>query len=110
MPKRQTFKSVCDALVEFDLIKSWTSKRIDASYDDDGSQVFTAIEIVRQDIPLIDLITNETYGKRSELYLRTRKPKTLESALRVAGVQVEDVKEDRVVIHVSLFKGWHWWQ
>jgi len=98
-------------MVDAKIIESWIRKRVDASYDDDGSLMFTAIEIVPAKVkPLLYMITNETYGKRSELYLHTHHPKALADALRAAGVNIDTVQENRLILHVSLFKGYHWWE
>lgn len=111
MPKRQTFKSVCNAMTDAGLIESWISKRVDASYADDGSLLFTVVEIAPAvEKPLVYMITNETYGKRSELYLHSKYPQALASALRAAGVNVDSVQANRLIVHVSYFKGYHWWE
>ena len=111
MLKRQTYKSVCDAMVDAGIIESWVRKQVDASFDEDRSTLFSAIAIAPAlENPLVTRITNETYGKNSELYLHTKYPQALASALRAAGVNVDSVQANRLIVHVSYFKGYHWWE
>lgn len=111
--KRQTYKVVCEKLKDAKIIVDYNVHRIDASYSDNKSLLFTEIQIIRTIEPaLVTSIGNETYGKSSELYLHTKHPGALFQAMKVAGIDMSKatVQAGRIILPVSFFKGYHWWE
>lgn len=111
--KKQTYKVVCEKLKDAKVIVGYYVRRIDASYGENRSMLFTEIQIIRTiDPALVTAISNETYGKSSELYLLTKHPGALFQAMKVAGIDMSKatVQANRITLPVSFFKGYHWWE
>ena len=115
--KANTAKSVCEAMVSAGLIKSFEFKKVDASWAEDGSLMFTSVKIVPvAESPIVEAVSTEAYGKKVEFYIHSKSPRSLVAALKVAGVDVSKAKSQiigasgRVVLPVSFFKAFHWWE
>jgi len=111
--RRQSYNIVCEKLKTANIIADFDIKRVDASFDSDGSRMYTDIVITEAKVnPLVHFIENETYGKSSELYIHTTHPNTLWQAMLAAGIDLRKAtkQEKRIILPVAFFKGWHWWE
>ena len=106
--KQQTYKSVLETMKAAGIIKAYVIRRV----------TFDALSWTSWDIEQVDLhnmvnsISAEVYGKNAELYIRTGHPNALWQSLMVAGIDLSKAtkQENRIVLPVSFFKGYHWWE
>lgn len=111
--KKQTYKVVCEKLTDAKIIVGYNIRRIDASESGTKSTLFTEIVVIpTTENTLLTSIGNETYGKKSELYLHTKYPNALFQSMKVAGIDMSKatVQANRIILPVSFFKGYHWWE
>lgn len=120
--KLQTYREVCEKLVDARIIAGFRVRRVDASMSGNGSLMFTEIQIIKvftetqivktTENCLLDGIHNETYGRQSMLYLSTKFPNALWAAMACAGIDMRTAsqQERRIIMRVKFFKGYHWWE
>lgn len=117
---KKTATQLMNTLKELNFIKDWWRTREDASWQGDGSLMYTVFET---DSNLIS-IGEETYGSESEFYIHARAGASVDKegllshiwrALKEEGFPAKADRYDgknisRVRVPVRGFKGWHWWE
>ena len=106
--KQQTYKSVLETMKTSGIIKDYVIKRM--KFD---SLSWTSWETERVDLHnMVNSVGSEVYGKNAELYIYTGHPNALWQSLRVAGIDMSKAtkQENRIILPVSFFKGYHWWE
>jgi hypothetical protein len=105
-------KTVFEVLKDAGIVSEWTRKRNKLQYTCDSKPLWYTEFFVKGET--LRGTSDETYGKKSELYFSFTDEGSAHEArkvLRGAGVKVESWNNgSSFSVPVSFFKGWHWWE
>jgi hypothetical protein len=105
--KAMAVKRVLEALKVGGILRSWEVTRLPAD-GEWGTPAYTKVHGRGCGV----LVSEETYGKKSVLYLTcmSEKRDAVKRILRELGVKFGENMLGRLDVSISPIKGWHWWE